>query len=764
MRSTSATSSVSRALLLVALFSLGLFASGTPASAGYMSKYYKKLKVDDETADAIREADRRGGLFAHGQFDELITTLERELKDAYDDVDPIRELLVLHELSVLFHTYRPDVDRAARVDGALERLLRETEGREWKTDAPYLGLPTAFHQRTLFNADHPEYIERFRHVDRADVLDALNRARDRAQSSETANYIPGQHPRSAEDTQKLEDAVSVLEAALERNLDGSTRNTYLAKLAYVQLRLGHPRARSSYERFRRSARDFDPRQMVGGEAVPVERRHLLYMSEANFAKLLGAAAGSYETAGSVQEAEETYLELAELLEGIRITTASEDRRVQLFGELELLYDRLVRLMVRADKPTRALAYAERAKSRTLMEVLSEGLPEDVEKRLRGARSAFRTASTGGGEKDTALRGSRGLEIVADKVDQDTRVLLDIGQHPRTFPKFDAAAEEIVVEYYVADDMLVRWVINESGQVEMVVRGMTSDRLARLVAGVREQVHDPQSAPGGADAEELGVTLLGGLPRDVGQWTFILDGPLHSLPLSVLKVPEGDFLGLERAYAIAPSYGIYELLKTRGSADLGGRTLVVANPRFAQADLPQLPGAEEEGREVAQMLDSVLLVGDDATETRVRREAERAAVLHFATHGLFEGDDPRNSWLAFSPGGGDDGFLTTIEAMGLDLSDGAIVVLSACETGRVAVRRGDELFGMRRAFLVAGAGTLVTSHWPVDDEATRSLMAAWYGALLAGEAPAAAALSARRTLSAAGLGPADWAAWEVTAAR
>ncbi|RYZ12913.1 MAG: CHAT domain-containing protein, partial [Myxococcaceae bacterium] len=93
---------------------------------------------------------------------------------------------------------------------------------------------------------------------------------------------------------------------------------------------------------------------------------------------------------------------------------------------------------------------------------------------------------------------------------------------------------------------------------------------------------------------------------------------------------------------------------------------------------------------------------------------------------------------------------------LDLWGTQLVVLSACDTGRGAVRRGQGVYGLRRAFLVAGAETVVMSLWKVDDATTRTLMETYYRHLLGGEGLATALREAMRELRSAQPHPHYWA--------
>jgi CHAT domain-containing protein len=111
-------------------------------------------------------------------------------------------------------------------------------------------------------------------------------------------------------------------------------------------------------------------------------------------------------------------------------------------------------------------------------------------------------------------------------------------------------------------------------------------------------------------------------------------------------------------------------------------------------------------------------------------------LHLACHGLFRADNPMFSSLKLH-----DGWLTAADVMQLDLT-GALVTLSACESGRNEVFAGDELIGLTRAFLGVGAPALVVSLWLVQDETTASLMEKYYEQLRDGAGPAEALRTAQ----------------------
>ena len=133
----------------------------------------------------------------------------------------------------------------------------------------------------------------------------------------------------------------------------------------------------------------------------------------------------------------------------------------------------------------------------------------------------------------------------------------------------------------------------------------------------------------------------------------------------------------------------------------------------------------------------------------------AGVIHVAAHARFSPGDPLNSGLKLA-----DGWLTAREISGLRLA-GPTVILSGCDTGRSEVGSADEIWGLVRAFLVAGASTLIISLWPANDLITAETMASfhadWYAGLGGGHSgPVASLRRAQAALVQRGLHPAAWA--------
>jgi CHAT domain-containing protein len=226
-----------------------------------------------------------------------------------------------------------------------------------------------------------------------------------------------------------------------------------------------------------------------------------------------------------------------------------------------------------------------------------------------------------------------------------------------------------------------------------------------------------------------------------------DHTLWDLPFQALTRNGNRFVIEDAGIAYTPSLTVLrEMTKRRKTQDAGPASLlalgnpVVGNETLKRAalalrdgKLEPLPEAEQEVKALGRLYGasrSKVYVGADAREDRVKSEASRARILHFATHGILNNASPMYSHLALADGGaGEDGLLEAWELMQLDLK-ADLAVLSACETARGRIGAGEGMIGLSWAMFMAGVPSIVVSQWKVESAGTRDLMVDFHRALLA----------------------------------
>ncbi len=199
------------------------------------------------------------------------------------------------------------------------------------------------------------------------------------------------------------------------------------------------------------------------------------------------------------------------------------------------------------------------------------------------------------------------------------------------------------------------------------------------------------------------------------------GILHYVPFAALK---GDrYLVEDYILFYLPSATVLKFCRVK-EKEFGGKILALGNPDLGNNKL-DIPFALNEVKAIKKLYpDSTVLVRKSATRSAFERLSGSYDGLHFASHGIFDANRPLNSALLLSPEGSDNGRLTVNEIFDLDL-DASLVTLSACQSGVSRIRAGDEMMGLPRAFIYAGAPSVVASLWNVNDEATAILMEGFY---------------------------------------
>jgi CHAT domain-containing protein/tetratricopeptide (TPR) repeat protein len=299
-----------------------------------------------------------------------------------------------------------------------------------------------------------------------------------------------------------------------------------------------------------------------------------------------------------------------------------------------------------------------------------------------------------------------------------------------------------------------------------------------VGALRQALGDPRRRDLRPRARALEAQVLQPLRASLGHATRLLispDGDLNLVPFEALIDEHGHYL-IER-YAITYLTSGRDLLRLQVPRASHSAPVIVANPLYGEpvrpssmqpADTPRrvrtasrrsvttsenlssmyfapLIATATEARMIKALFPPArLLTGSRATKAAVQR-VDAPIVLHIASHGFFlrrpagapvenpllrSGLALAGANLAHDPQGG-GGILTALEAAGLNLWGTKLATLSACDTGVGEVRNGEGVYGLRRAFVLAGAETLVMSLWPVSDALASDIMTTYYTGLRAG---------------------------------
>jgi CHAT domain-containing protein len=253
-----------------------------------------------------------------------------------------------------------------------------------------------------------------------------------------------------------------------------------------------------------------------------------------------------------------------------------------------------------------------------------------------------------------------------------------------------------------------------------------------------------------------LTLLGrallrpvaGIVDDARTLTVLPDGVLNTIPFDLLSTAPTWTPLLERVTVrLTPSLGFY--LTPHAGRPIRDGLLALGDPIMPKG-VPPLPETRTEIERIAGMFGDDrrrLLLGDEARESGfVGGDLSVYGAVHLATHGILGRELPGvvEPALIVTAEAGEDGFLTASEVAELSLNS-EITVLSACKTGLGDMSSGEGVFGMSRAFLLAGSSSVVVSLWSVDSRATEELMVLFYSALQSGDDPYAALRTAKLRL-------------------
>jgi tetratricopeptide (TPR) repeat protein len=496
--------------------------------------------------------------------------------------------------------------------------------------------------------------------------------------------------------------------------------------------------------------------------------------------------------GDGVDAEHRFRRVIDQLEQVRASLAVDDFKSAYLEDKLAVYGDLVGLLIGQDRVLEALEFAERAKSRALLDQLSNNLePQEtidpevmrLEQRLLDVRRELNASfMRSEEERATATRSGNlvgGMEHILELEREVTELIRElerrrIGQTefdtrpaPEDIPNAQALLERLepdttLIEYFEVAGELIAFVFE--GQQLRVVRDLMPEaevkaRLERLeftfarvaTPGPYAAVYGPEVLRAQVDAslDDLFEGLVRPLDLQLeGQKLVVVPhGTLSAVPFAALR--DGSVYLVDRArISLAPSLAVYAACRER-----------LSSPTISMAAFgvpsKEIPAVAEEVRTVARVFPGAqMFIGESASFDAFFRHAPEASVIHIATHGAFRPDNPMFSGLKLA-----DGWLSARDLYRLRLR-GSLTVLSACESGLGAFS-GGEVLGVARGFLHAGAPALVVSLWPVQDEQTAQFMTAFYTRLRGLNSVADALRGAQLELREHYPNPYHWAAFTVT---
>ncbi|MBT3509009.1 MAG: CHAT domain-containing protein [Nitrospina sp.] len=492
--------------------------------------------------------------------------------------------------------------------------------------------------------------------------------------------------------------------------------------------------------------------------------------------------------GDSSGAKELYLNALSLIEKQRATIDSDTKRIVFSGHRNSIYVKLIEIYSQENDAEEAFHLVERSKGRVFADLLeSKNLQlarneeSDFYQSYLMKNSEMNEILSHGSisfDQIKYLEENRGIHVSSkfrttpliefNNLDEAKPITLEETQSLLAKPTIDSD----FVQYFVAPEKTI--IVLAGGTPNIMEVPVGKEQLIKKVSRFRELISagSENQVEFLSLSQELYEILIKPIAIKISKNRVIISphGPLHYLPFQLLHDGE-KYLIENHTLNYIPSATVLRYLANKspigpldpdGESEFSATTvtttvddseylpgwgaetvsesvsenqnsgppksiLLLGNPELDNEAL-NLPYSEIEIDNASTFFpDSVKLSRSEASETNLKNKASSYDVLHFATHATFDNDEPFNSSLLLASDGSNDGKLTVEEIYQLQLKP-SLVVLSACDTGLGKYSAGDEIIGFYRAFMYAGAKSIIATLWPVSDEATSFLINEFYQSL------------------------------------
>ncbi|HYH10546.1 MAG TPA: CHAT domain-containing protein [Thermoanaerobaculia bacterium] len=501
---------------------------------------------------------------------------------------------------------------------------------------------------------------------------------------------------------------------------------------------------------------------VAREALTVAARFDFPRPERYAALMLLARAE--RALGQRDKAIETYERAIDAIESARHVVAGNERQQRLFFEpFHAAYTELADLLFEDGRVEEALQFAERGKGRVLLDALGrerkradEELPQPEREQLAALVKALGDANkrvlalqVADQKPDAAIAEQRAVQVALQQFESEIAI-----RHPQHGLRTAAAAltpDDVRALARQPDLVILEYVVHQRATHLVVIApggALTHHRIPIGAAELAKRVDAYRATLAGrsmrhrAPAHELYDLLLAPAARQLKgkrALAIVPDGALWRLPFESLLGPDDRFVIEHVSCFYLPSLAVYRdvLARQTKPAPRVHTLAAFGNPTaeptgtgaiYRDLDLGPLPDAEEEARAIAKLWgpSASVYTRGEAREEAARQEMQRARIVHFAAHGIFDDANPMFSQivLARDESSSHDGMLQAWELARLNLT-ADLVVLSACDTARGHYGAGEGLIGMSWALFAGGCPSTVVAQWKVSSRAASTLMIAFH---------------------------------------
>lgn len=485
----------------------------------------------------------------------------------------------------------------------------------------------------------------------------------------------------------------------------------------------------------------------------------------------------FEEKEEYDSAYDQYLNSIRIINEMRGNLTLEEFKTMFANSKVHVYDRMIMLLLKhSEKISRiksslatelAFLYNEESRSRAFLDMLGNKkidakssvdeivLEQEQLIRLKVQRLSQELSKNSSSTKDKQI-----LQAELKKAQEDYDHLLQqiklsnpayssiVNVNP--FPVRDIQGildeDTAILEYWVSGNQVVIWMITKAGMYSELIQ-VTAYGLKREVTRARSAILYQYPEERDKALKKLYSLLISPFGERLAQYQNLIIIPhrnLHFLPFHALINPDNKFLIEEFIVQYAPSSSVLYYCVNR-KVTFQESFLGLALGNLTVGNYSALPGTEVEVNHLSQLYHKTdIKTNKEFSESYLKDNIHHHGYVHLATHGSFNQQQPLLSFLLMSPTDEDDGRLTVEEIFGLSVQS-KVVTLSACETGLGDLSEGDDLVGLSRAFMYAGAPGVIVSLWKVDDATTAWLMVRFYQYLEGGITIAESLTRAQRDL-------------------